>query len=104
MPPGVAGSPVGVGGGVPRVVGPPGVGGGGGPPPPHPGPPHLGPHPAGAPFAGPPPPQFPPFQGYPPGPTSQPQEIYSNGVTYYNTQNQQVVPRVSIPLQKRPKA
>merc|ERR1711874_423305 len=35
---------------------------------------------------------------------SQPQEIYSNGVTYYNTQNQQVAPRVIQPLQKRPKA
>ncbi|CAL4071913.1 unnamed protein product, partial [Meganyctiphanes norvegica] len=111
-PPGVAVPPV----GVPTVGGPPVTGPpflpaenmisyvGPPPPPPHPGPPHLGPLPATAPFAGPPPPQFPPFQGYPPGPTSQPQEIYSNGVTYYNTQNQQVVPRVIQPLQKRPKA
>lgn len=35
---------------------------------------------------------------------SQPGEIYSNGVTYYNTQSQQHLPRINLPLQKRPKA
>ncbi|KAK7017468.1 casc3/Barentsz eIF4AIII binding, partial [Halocaridina rubra] len=73
----------------------------------HPGPqpgPHTGPLPGAAPLAGPHPPQFPPFQGFTPGPVSQPNEIYSNGVTYYNTESQQHLPRNNIPLQKRPKA
>lgn len=35
---------------------------------------------------------------------SQPGEIYSNGVTYYNTESQQHLPRSNPPLQKRPKA
>lgn len=35
---------------------------------------------------------------------SQPGEIYSNGVTYYNTETQQHLPRSNPPLQKRPKA
>ncbi|CAG0878840.1 unnamed protein product [Darwinula stevensoni] len=49
--------------------------------------------------------QFPPppaFQGFPPLPVSQPQEIFSNGVAYYNTHNQ-VMPSRTIPT-KRPKA
>ncbi|XP_064105264.1 LOW QUALITY PROTEIN: protein CASC3-like [Macrobrachium nipponense] len=73
----------------------------------HPGPqpgPHAGPLPGASPLAGPHPPQFPPFQGFTPGPVSQPGEIYSNGVTYYNTESQQQLPRNSVPLQKRPKA
>ncbi|XP_063610025.1 uncharacterized protein LOC134783947 isoform X1 [Penaeus indicus] len=69
----------------------------------HPGP-HPGPLPGAAPLAGPHPPQFPPFQGFTPGTVSQPGEIYSNGVTYYNTQSQQHLPRINLPLQKRPKA
>ncbi|XP_042880054.1 protein CASC3-like isoform X3 [Penaeus japonicus] len=69
----------------------------------HPGP-HPGPLPGAAPLAGPHPPQFPPFQGFTPGTVSQPGEIYSNGVTYYNTQSQQHIPRINLPLQKRPKA
>ncbi|XP_071513263.1 uncharacterized protein btz isoform X2 [Panulirus ornatus] len=104
----------------PPVTGPPPVAGPlGAPPvgaPPVPGPPVTGPpflppenminygaHPGPLPGAAPHPPQFPPFQGYTPG-VSQPGEIYSNGVTYYNTESQQHLPRSNPPLQKRPKA
>ncbi|KAK8754561.1 hypothetical protein OTU49_016697 [Cherax quadricarinatus] len=115
-PPPVPGPPV---GGPPPVAGPLGAPPVGAPPVPGPpvtGPPflppenminygaHPGPHPGSLPGAAPHPPQFPPFQGYTPGPVSQPGEIYSNGVTYYNTESQQHLPRSIPPLQKRPKA
>ncbi|KAK4305515.1 hypothetical protein Pmani_022595 [Petrolisthes manimaculis] len=101
---------------VPPVAGPPlgapPVGAPTVPGPPVTGPPFLPPenminfggHPGPLPGAAPHPPQFPPFQGYTPGPVSQPGEIYSNGVTYYNTETQQHLPRINPILQKRPKA
>ncbi|XP_018023050.1 protein PRRC2C [Hyalella azteca] len=57
-------------------------------------------------FPAPHPPQFPAYTSYPPPPASegtQPQEVYRNGVMYYNTQSQQPQ-RSSTTLQKRPKA
>ncbi|RXG54037.1 Protein CASC3, partial [Armadillidium vulgare] len=92
----------------PGVPGPPVPGTVGGPP--VTGPPFLPPenminYAPGAPglVAAPHPPQFPPFQAFTPVSQQQPQEIYSNGVTYYNTQSQQHLPRINPVLQKRPK-
>ncbi|KAF2353977.1 Btz domain [Trinorchestia longiramus] len=59
-------------------------------------------------FPAPPAAQFPSYQSYPPPPPpssegTQPQEVYRNGVMYYNTQSQQPL-RSTTALQKRPKA